>query len=418
MKNNIIYIVFVILLFLLMYWSNQEAPIEYQWQPTYSTRDKQPFGSYAFDKILTASLEYGYEHNYYSLEDLYSYLYNDTDEDFESDSFSYPINYNLLITAYNLIMEEKAVEILLEYVEKGGSVLLAAEHFPKKLCDTLNISTSAFHFAPEDYLPNIYREDPVSEIRLFNPDAEKTFSFPRKLIYRYFEANDTVKPFVYLDSTFIISENEQHKIISLRYQIGKGNLILVSNPRTFTNYGMLNDSINTYIQHHLAYLKNRPLVRTEYYEAGSQGEKDRSEFRVILNERSLKWAFYILLTGIFVLMFFTAKRKQKSIPILKPPANKILDFVRSIAGLYIQKNNNADIILKKQIYWSEALKQKYGIDSINETQDYDFYLRVASKTGQPVDEIRRLWISLRAIDEDTFVSDEEMMKLITKMNKI
>jgi hypothetical protein len=423
MKNNIIYIVFIILLFLLMYWTNKETPVKYSWEPTFNTKDKQPFGSSAFDKILTASWENGYEHNYLSLEDLYYYLYDatvldtlDMDEDFDYDSFSYPINHNLLIVANSLIMEERDVEMLLEYIENGGSALLAAEYFPEKLCDTLNIFSTSFNFI-QDYLPNINQSEPVSKIHFCTPDSD-TFFFPRKLIFNYFETYDTIKPIAYLDSTYIISENYQHKIISLRYHIGNGNLILINNPLVFTNYGILNDSINAYIRRHLAYLKDRPLIRTEYYEAGSQGEKDQSGFRVILNEKPLKWALYIMLTGIFILMFFTAKRKQKSIPILKPPVNKILDFVRSIAGLYLQKNNNADIILKKQIYWGEELKRKYGIDIINEIHDYDFYLRVASKTRQPVDEIRRLFLSLGAIDENTSVSDEEMMKLITKMHEI
>jgi hypothetical protein len=117
-------------------------------------------------------------------------------------------------------------------------------------------------------------------------------------------------------------------------------------------------------------------------------------------------------------MIFTAKRKQKIIPVIKPPANKMLAFVRSIAGLYLLKNNNADLILKKQIYWGEELKRKYGIDIVNEQHDYEFYNRAASKTRQPVEDIRRLFIDLSLIDESSFVSDDDMMRLVAKMNEI
>jgi hypothetical protein len=115
-------------------------------------------------------------------------------------------------------------------------------------------------------------------------------------------------------------------------------------------------------------------------------------------------------------MIFTAKRKQKIIPVINPPANKMLDFVRSIAGLYLQKNNNADILLKKQIYWGEELKRKYGIDIVNEQHDYDFYKRAATKTRQPFDDIRRLFLDLGAIGENSSVPDDEMMRLVGKMN--
>ena len=66
----------------------------------------------------------------------------------------------------------------------------------------------------------------------------------------------------------------------------------------------------------------------------------------------------------------------------------------------------------------EELKRKYGIDIINEQQDYDFYKRIAAKTQQPVEDIRRLFIDLRVIDESSYVSDEDMMRLVAKMNEI
>jgi hypothetical protein len=116
-------------------------------------------------------------------------------------------------------------------------------------------------------------------------------------------------------------------------------------------------------------------------------------------------------------MLFTAKRKQKAIPIIKPPANKMLAFVRSIANLYLLKNNNADIVRKKYIYWADEIKRRYGIDIINENDDWNLYTRLAAKTGQPAPELRRLLIFLR-IEEERILSDEEMMQLITKMNTI
>jgi hypothetical protein len=82
------------------------------------------------------------------------------------------------------------------------------------------------------------------------------------------------------------------------------------------------------------------------------------------------------------------------------------------------KNNNADILLKKQIYWKEELKRKYGIDVVNEKHDNDFYNRVAVKTRQPLADIRRLFIDLEAIDETTAVTDDQMLELITKMNEV
>ena len=435
MMKRIIYIIFLILLFLPMYWLNKDAPIKYQWNPTFDTNDKEPFGAYAFDIILEDSWQKDYYHNYYSFYDLMSLTteteydedeinLDEVDEDEvdldevnveEYDNAEINPEYNLLIIAKYLELDSIETKFLLKYVEKGGSVILAANKIFGFLKDTLNI------YITEPFYMNIIDLSTKHEeerVRFCTLDSGKiNISLPKPLVKNYFEIRDTVN-YTFYDSLYRISTVSVDKTISIRYAIGEGNLILISNPLIFTNYSLLNDSINPYIWKHLAYLEGKPLMRTEYYEVGSQGGKSQSEFRVILSERSLKWAYYTILIGVLVFMFFTAKRKQKVIPVIKPPVNKMLDFVRSIAGLYLLKNNNADILLKKQIYWGEKLKRKYGIDIVNEQHDYDFYKLVAAKTRQPLDEIRRLFLDLGAIDETTFVPDDEMMRLVTKMNEI
>ena len=440
MKKRIFYTIFILLLFLPMYWLNKEAYIQHQWRSTFATKDKEPFGAYAFDKILNDSWKEPYYHNYYSFYDLASvttkYQEDKTDryskEDYEIEIDEIPSDedssedyydpakirpeYNFLVIANDLYLDSIETKFLLKYIEKGGSVILAANAISGALQDSLNISISnPFYYS---YLLDLSVKKAEEKIRFCAPDSgEIPITLPQPLAKNYFEIPDTAN-YIYFDSLYRISTVSDEKTISLRYAIGEGNLILIANPLLFTNYGILSDSINPYIWKHLAYLEGKPLMRSEYYEKGSQGGKSQSEFRVILRERAFKWAYYTILTGILIFMIFTAKRKQKIIPVIKPPANKILDFVRSIAGLYLLKNNNADILLKKQVYWGEELKRKYGIDIVNEQHDYDFYKRVAVKTHQPFDEIRRLFLDLGTINETTSVPDDEMMRLITKMNEI
>ena len=433
MKKRILYAIFILLLFLPVYWLNKDAPIQYQWTPTFASDDRQPFGAFVFDRILEDSWTDKYYHNYYSFYDLKSKKINipesETDDNFDEDNnFAeiIPEEYNLLVIANHLRLDSAETLSLLNYVEKGGSVILAAENFYGLLKDTLNFYVSNPVF-PDLSILSFKQED--EKVNFYSCDSlQNQLIIPKLLVKNFFTFNDEVffatrrksqkdNNHAYYDSLYRISYTADEKTISLRYSIGQGNLILISNPLIFTNYGILNDSINPYIWKHLAYLKGKPLVRTEFYETGSQGGKSRSAFRVILSERALRWAYYTTLAGILVFMIFTAKRKQKIIPVIKPPVNKMLAFVRSIAGLYMLKNNNADILLKKQIYWGEELKRKYGIDTVNEQHNFDFYQRVAAKTRKPVDEIRRLFAELTLIDETSIVTDDDMLRLVAKMNE-
>lgn len=407
MRNRIIYIVFIVLLFLLIYRLNRNIPVEYRWDTTFSTNDKQPFGAYAFDKLIRNSWAEGYTHSYRNLYDLKG------SGELEER--------NLLIMTDRFYPDKYDLDILQEYIRGGGKALVVTYDLNSEIEKRLNLVIDH---------PNYYS---MQNLMLSEKFDYFTFSSPQWSGFRYKiprpiagnnlkpsepgveEEDETDEPVV-ADSIYTVSTDDEGNIKSLRISIGEGELILCCNPAIFTNYGILGDSISGYILNHLAYLQGKPLIRTEYYQSGTQRGSEQSEFRYILSQRPLRWAFYCTLTAILILMVFTARRKQKQIPLLKKPANKLLAFVRSIAGLYLQKNNNADLILKKKIYWGERLKRRYGIDIVNEKQDWDFYHSVSQKTGRPFNDVRRLFAELRAIEPDSLVTDEEMMKLIQDMN--
>jgi hypothetical protein len=322
-------------------------------------------------------------------------------------------DYNLLIIADIMYIHDEELEILFDFIHQGGNALIAAGEFSLQWEDTLDIHT----FGRFQSILDLSLDYSSAKIRFCAPELEeKIYTVPLPLCLWYMKFSDNKKSDTPAIQSYVISETSDNHILSLRCPMGKGNLILASNPLIYTNYGILNDSINEYIRYHLSYLQGRPLMRTEYYHAGSQAGKSRSEFRYLLSQPPLKWAFYLTLATILIFMVFTAKRKQRVIPLIKPPANKMMDFVRSIAQLYLRKNGNVSIVSKKYIYWAEKLKRKYGIDVINENHDMNLYARIASKTGQPIEEVRNLLIYYRAIEDGMTLSDDEMMDLITKMN--
>ncbi|MDR0799755.1 MAG: DUF4350 domain-containing protein [Dysgonamonadaceae bacterium] len=404
MKKYIPYMLFLVTLFAVMYWLNSSRPVKYQWEPTYKTSDRQPYGDYVLDKLLKASWQEGYEHSYEGILDL---AWEETID-----------NYNLLIIADNFDTEEEEADSLFRFIERGGNALIIANYW-WDMEDSLQFHTTTDYSGSLQSIVNLDPKEALDSLRLCaRGTSREIYAFPKAICNQYFTFNDNSTPKIPA-SIFRLSETMDDRIISLRVKIGKGNLILSCNPLLYTNYGVLNEANQNYILQHLAYLKGRPLLRTEYYQVGSQGgAENQSIFRYILSEPPLRWAFYLTLLSVALFMIFTAKRKQKPIPVIRPPVNNMVAFVRSIAGLYLQRNNNTDVIRKKYIYWSDELKRKYGVDVINEKHDKHLIARLASKTRKTEEEIRRVLAELDAIHDDTEVSDEEMIELITKMNEI
>lgn len=395
MKGKIAYIIFVLVLLILMYFVNSSVPKSYRWTPTYSRNDKQPFGSYAFDEIMKDSWEKAYIHTYKSVNRLF------IDEELTDQ--------NILIVTESFSSTEDEIKKLLDYISNGNQVLISADYFDPILMDTLDFDYN-HNYMFSGYINKNIRET-NAHLSFCNEKLEKKeFEFPAVNISSFFEdVNDK-------RDVKVIVKDEQERPVMLRYKIGKGNLILSCNPKIFTNYGILDEKSNGFIWNSLGYLSGSSLIRTEFYHAGLS--ETESPFRFLIENSPLRWAFYLTLITILLFMIFTAKRKQKAIPVIKEPENRMLKFVRSIAALYLRKNNNNDIVYKKYIYWADQLKKEHGIDIINTTHDSYFYSEFSNKTAIPIDKVKTLFRRLDALDNESRIPDSEMMDLILQMKKI
>lgn len=401
MKKTIIYIVCLIALLVFLYWLNEKRPAkQIIWNPTYNTEDKQPYGAYAFDKLLKSSWKESYIHSYQRVSELKSKGELD--------------GKNLLIITNTFNATKSDVDSLLKYIRDGGTAFIATNYDYSSLSDTL------YYYIGHGYFQDIsvLGEQEIDTLH-FCADGlnEKSYHIPAILSSGYLSfEEDSIKEYVKIVAKSQTKEDEN--IVMAHYTIGKGSLIISCNPLMFTNYAVLDNSINMFIWNSLSYLQGKPLIRTEYYHAGRYAKESSSPLRYLQSNRSLRWALNSTIFFIILFMIFTAKRKQKAIPVINPPENKMLEFVDSIAGLYIEKNNNADIILKKKIYWADFIKRNHGIDIVNEVHTRDFCERLASKTNTPIEEIIGLFRYLDKMNERTSVSDEMMMEIITTMNSI
>ena len=81
-------------------------------------------------------------------------------------------------------------------------------------------------------------------------------------------------------------------------------------------------------------------------------------------------------------MIFTARRKQRAIPVIREPENKSLEFAELIGTLYYQKKDHADLVRKKYLYFAEELRREMQVDVEEVAEDE------RSSAGLPG---RRVW---------------------------
>jgi hypothetical protein len=431
MKGSRIYILVILLFLVIVFAIEYHLPKEFVWEPTYSHFDKQPFGCAVFDSILTTSLPNGYsitKKTFYQL----------SKEKTTSKR-------GILMIGNSMDFSKTERQAMFELAKQGNKIMLVGTDYDIPTKDTMNFVINSFENFSITYIKKYnlqFKRDSVYWIGDKSHYQQQLFTFLPQVCSPYFifkckpvipgrilsvritsqkTNNDST---IALESSKIVYKHVDKQIKRYSYLIafarpwGKGEIIFVSTPLIFTNYGMLDKHNATYIFRMLSQMKEMPIVRIDPT-INKLSAKESSPLRFLLRHTPLRWATYLTLLAIVLFMCFTARRRQRVIPVMKRPDNKSLEFTKLIGTLYYQKKDYNDLLRKKFVYFAEELRRNIRVDVENEADDEHLYTAIAQKTGIEADEIRSFFKQIRVVtDEEYTVSEEEMKSLIDKMNNI
>ena len=403
MKGSRWFIIFIVAFLFIMFAIEYHLPKNFVWKPTFGHYDEQPFGCAIFDSLLSSSLPQGYT---FSKKSLYQLEQEDTTQ-----------RRGILVISDNLRLSDVDVNALLKMAERGDKIML--------------VSTSYFSpMALKKYATSFLLKDSLCWVGDSAVYPRQTFYFYPQLCSSYFwgdslpervlaqkvlESNE----FKYeTEADSLVTDSVTYKPVAMSRQWGKGEVILVSTPLIFTNYGILDGKNATYIFRLLSQMGKLPIVRTEGY-MKETAQVQQSPFRYLLAHQPLRWALYLTMITIILFMIFTAKRRQRAIPVIQEPANKSLEFTELIGTLYFQKKDHADLVRKKFSYLAEELRREIQVDIEEVEDDERSFNRIARKTGMDIQEIAKLIREVRPVIYGGRTIDADQMKVyIDKMNEI
>lgn len=401
MKNRTKFLLVVLALFAIFVLIEYRMPRQFSWVPTFSHTDDQPFGCQLFDSVLAVSMPKGYT------------VTNSTLWQMERDCVFTTPKGVLIVTTEDI---DEQMNSVLTLASKGNIMLVATTDL-YKWCDSLGIDFM-YHrkFKIADItgkLPDkdtLYLADRVTpscgvtvceqliECTLYIPD-----SVDCKMLARLYDPEVSER-----------SEVPVSSAVAAAFPVGKGELILVSAPLLLTNYGAVSGDSHRLAAHLLDRMKHLPVIRTErYMQATAQPEQ--SPLYVLLHEPPLRWAVYLAMLTILLFCIFTARRRQRVIPVISRPANGNLEFVRLIGTLFWQQHDNAALVAKKLSYTADTLRRDMGID-ISDTAALP---QLAAHTGRNVEELRLLLHNIRQAATGNYaVSDAEMKIFINELESL
>jgi hypothetical protein len=192
-----------------------------------------------------------------------------------------------------------------------------------------------------------------------------------------------------------------------RIPYGKGNLYLHSNPLVFTNYFLIHADKAEYAAGVFSHLQGRNIIWDEFSKLPySQNHNEyNSPLYFMLQQPSLKYAWWMILVTVVIFVFFAATRKQRVIPVIEPKTNTSLEFVTMISALHYQNANHLDIARKKMKYFLYFIRTRYGIHTHALTPAHVPILAERSKVNETI--IQQVFDRWNVIENFGYSSIEE-----------
>ena len=307
--------------------------------------------------------------------------------------------YFFLDNAINFGKEE--FNQLLKFVDRGNDIFISTYG---AFVDTLNLKTN---------LINTLDINEIVKLNLVNENLDTTsFSFKNDVKKIGFKSIDSTKTEV-LGKIRVENKGgklKEERINFIRQKFGKGYFYFHLQPHAFTNYYMLKDDTNLYVASMLSYInEKKPLYWDSYYKTGKS--RISTPMYYVLNSKSLKWAYYTALIGLLLFVLFQGKRNQRYIPVIKPLQNQTVAFAKTISNLYFDKKEHKAIVEKSIFYFKNYIRQQFSIPT--EVLNESFYEHLASRSGNNLEDIQKLFKKIKEIQTYKNCSKEQLKELNT-----
>ena len=334
----------------------------------------------------------------YSVSLFYNMLEDDLFEDFEfmeqEDDFitdlsewnNIPANY--IFIGRNNYMPTSYVDSLHKYISSGHNAMIICEEFTngKYLLSGLDYSliqdvlSLQIMDSTQFYVDDLYEQrkdnkiyseytDSIVNVYLKEAIEKSPFSFTAKYVNFSRMGNSLDNLELAYQYKLLGYEKDSLKMETpyfIQFNIGEGKLFLHTNPLLFTNYFLKTERGLEYVSHAMSYLDNGSLYFDERsikpYNSGSENVfTNKTQLEFILENKELKWAWYLIIIIGVIYIIFNSKREQRLIPYIAPLKNTSIDFAETIGRLFYYQKDHKFLADRKMKLFLKSLRLKYRI---------------------------------------------------------
>jgi hypothetical protein len=407
-RNLVIRILFICLgILLIAYFAfNRQNSKRYLWTESYKASSSQPYGTMFVQKLLAS-----YRSNQ-------KFIFNDkTPLHKLLDTTRIKTKTDYVFIGYGIYLVGEDVRALQNFIYSGNDAFIAAVDLPFGVLNSVFVNECDREIVLDE-------KDTVSTTFNFYNEALKTkkgytyaYRFGKVDFPYYWNA---VNSEVFCDSvksTIPIGYSYPNKVNFFRIPYGKGNLYVHTNPLVFTNYFLVKPDKVEYASSVFSHLHGQSIIWDEFSksELTPRNAPKVNPMSYILQQDSLRYAWWLILLAALLYTLFTAKRKQQVIPVLEGKSNTSLEFINTIAALHFQNGNHRDIAKKRMKYFFYLIKAKYGMHIQNLTEP--FMQRLSEKSTVELNDLKSIEHEFNRVDKHRYYDESMLVDLQVALEK-
>ena len=365
-------------------------PTPMDWTESFDRNDRIPFGTYVMFNELESILRPT------SLEVSSLPIYNEINREQAADG-------TRLYICPAFILDDLDTWELLSWVETGNTAFISANGFSDLLLEELEVEMNLElmdTFSVEQIVQSSNRGVELT----FVPETQ--WDLPSAICHVSFTIEDSVLT----QGVTGLGEYSNGNLNFVRAEYGEGAIYMHTLPHTFTNYLLL-DSMRGAAGYSAAVLSHlnegEHIVWDDYYATG--GLSNRNPFQVMGQYRGFRWSYWIVIVTVLLFVIFTARRKQRAIPLIEPRRNTSLDFIRTIGDLYFQRGSHGDLAMKKIAYYHTFVKTNYRTELTDYSQDEATQL--AERSGKQPEVVKALFKTIQELNKAENINREMLIDL-------
>jgi hypothetical protein len=369
LKGNRKYIVVLLLTLALAIYAEMSSPRPIDWSESFSRYHRRPYGAFVLYELLVEQFTGG------DLQTTDRPIYNTLDDYFESEHTTY------VVVNSDFYPDELDRDALLQFLDGGNSLFLSTGRIDQELADTLGINLEE-QWLEGQTLEEFFLRDTIG-MNLVAPSLRGRQDYPLRVGRsgeRWLTSFDTSR-------SVVLGRDEKGRTNFIRIEQGGGDVYLHTAPVAFVNHNVLVGRNAEYAFGALSYVPRGNVIWDEHYKAGR--ERNDSPFSVIMRETALSWVWILTIAGVTLFILVHARRRQRAIPVVAPPANTTIEFATTVGRLYYEHGDHRGIAAKKIAYFNEYLRSHLGLRPGE--HDPGFHRRVAERSGIPEERILSLF---------------------------